>query len=260
MSQPDSSLPDLAALVQLVTEAVLRQLAEGASEAGGAQARHVGWLLGAPVGHLPALSREMAVLARLGHRQSVLGCADALVALTTLGLPPGVATADPAAPVSEQLRLAAEVDLLYVGALGWQQARELAAMQDTDPAVAVTLEALSRGVPVRAVVGDGLGGLHRYGPDTRMKGRLAAEAARIFRDLQGLGVELLPLSAIGRPLAALDTAQHSFGRSLGGLLTETDVERAAGEGRRELRLPAGTVVTPLARDRARELGVSIRRD
>jgi hypothetical protein len=39
------------------------------------------------------------------------------------------------------------------------------------------------------------------------------------------------------------------------VLTAVEVEAAAGGGAREVRVPPGTIVTPLARDRAAALGV-----
>ncbi len=83
------------------------------------------------------------------------------------------------------------------------------------------------------------------------------QAGILWRSWDGLGVKPLALAELRRPLAALEAAASAQSRALGGLLTERDVEEAAAAGLRELRLPGETMVTPLARDRARELDVRI---
>ena len=259
MSRTDAQDPALNELVRAIAEAVLRRLeadAAQATEPGGAR---VLWMLAAPAAHLGRLAREMGVLHRLGHRQRVVGCDDALAALQAEALPAGVQVDAPGASASERLAAVADADVVYLGSLRWAQAAALAAVQDGDDWVAAALEAVAQETPVRVVVGDDLGGLHRFGPGAAAKGRLASVAAERWRALEPLGVTPLALDALGAPLAGLEANQHSWGRALGGLLGEADVSRAAAEGMRELRLPAGTVVTPLAADRARELGLVIRK-
>ena|GEM_PF-4614280 len=41
------------------------------------------------------------------------------------------------------------------------------------------------------------------------------------------------------------------------VIAASDVEYSAASGNRKLQFPAGAIVTPLARDRARELGVTL---
>ena len=88
---------------------------------------------------------------------------------------------------------------------------------------------------------------------------LARRAVERWRGLELLGVTPLSPEDLRRPLETLAAGVSSWGRALGGLLTERDVEEAAAAGLRELRLPAGTQGTPLARDRARALDVKIER-
>jgi hypothetical protein len=222
----------------------------------------------------------MEILGRLAWEQRILCVPEAEVALgmmsrssnhgrATLVGPGGAGEAGLA---SAWLEAAAGCDLLFIGSLAWHQARALTAFDDRDPAVAVVLDALGAGRAVRLLVGEGLTGLHRHrgrgaqepgvslGRRGGAGGAVASEATRLHRALDNLGVSLVSIEAIGAQLAARSAAKEAFGRALGGLLGERDVEQAASEGRRELRLPKDVVVTPLARDRARALGIVLFRE
>lgn len=283
MTQRDEQTLDLDALADVITAAVLAHLSAGAASAGaggGAGARSgagaggpsVGWLLAAPCAHLEAIHRELRVMARLGRAQTVLACSEVAARLgdaAELGVP----VVDAGGGGSQLLETAARLDVLLVASLGWRQAAELAAVDDSDPLVAAALEVLTRAAPVYLMVGAELGGLHRLpGRDGQASGSgsgsgsalspaasgaLPREAEARRRELELVGMRPLALGALGGALGRLGAEAEPFARSLGGLVRERDVETAAAEGRRVVQVGAGAVVTPLARDRARELGVRI---
>ncbi|MFH2006925.1 MAG: hypothetical protein ABI333_10105 [bacterium] len=278
MSNPEEYTLDFAALVEQITRAVLRSLGKPAApgltpevttraEEPALPRRRIGWLLAAPCGHLEPICRELAVLQRLGHHQRVLACTDVVDALRELQGWPGeseglsLQPVDAARGVSAALGRLPELELIYVGALGWQQAALLAELRDDDVFVKIVLQGLAAGTPVSLLSGDGLTGLHRVFPggSAGAAPALQRRADGVWRALEGVGMRRLPLSELRRPLRALEALESTQSRALGGLLTERDVEEAAAAGLRELRLPAGAVITPLALDRARGLGVSIRR-
>lgn len=276
MSTSDHQPLDFAALVALITESVLARMAAPSTAVSlpgptpvvpVPQGQRISWVLAAPCGHLAPLCGELAVLARLGHQQRVVACPDVADSLrSTLAWPgesAGLAlrVVSPSGQgVSALLAELGDTEQLYVGSLGWHQAAALTALDDRDGFVQLLLGALAAGKPVSLVAGealDGLQGLAPGGGDTAAAPALAREAQRLWRALEGLGVKGLDMTELRRPLAALEAASSPQGRAFGGLLTEGDVEEAAAAGLRELRLTRATLVTPLARDRARALDVRI---
>jgi len=279
VSRTQDQTLDFAALVALITESVLGRL-QGATVRSGevslggvvrgnpvaVEARRITWLLAAPCGHLESLCRQLAVLARLGHHQRVVACADVVDGLRSTSTWPGEGPAlglrgigAGGQGVSALLAELSDQELIYVGSLGWHQAAALAALDDRDGFVQVLLGALAAGKPVSLVAGEGLDGLQGLAPGSGGGGSpaLAREAGNLWRSLEALGVNPLDVAELRRPLAALEAANSVVGRAFGGLLSERDVEEAAAAGLRELRLTRATLVTPLARDRARALDVRI---
>lgn len=279
MNKPQDQTLDFTALVALITESVLGRL-QGSPPAGGSApdepaprelppavaARRITWLLAAPCGHLAPLCREVAVLARLGHRQLVVACPDVVDGLRSTPEWPGeseglgLRVVTPGGQgVSALLAQLLDQELIYAGSLGWHQAAALAALDDRDGFVQLLLGALAAGKPVSLVAGENLEGLQGLAPGSRgaASPALARRAQILWRSLEGLGVRPLAMAELRRPLAALEAAGSAQGRAFGGLLTEGDVEEAAAAGLRELRLPRATLITPLARDRARALDVQI---
>jgi hypothetical protein len=286
VSQPQDQTIDFAALVKMITESVLTSLQASSRPDGSAgvapsmpdrpsaleiEARRITWILAAPCGHLELLCREMAVLARLGHQQVVVACPDVVDALRTTPLWPGegaglsLRVVNPDGHgVSALLADLPDQELVYVGSLGWHQAAALAALDDRDGFVQLLLGALAARKPVSLVAAEVLDGLQGLAPGSQtlagpagVSPVLERQAGVLWRSLEALGVKPLALAELRRPLAALEAAASAQGRALGGLLTERDVEEAASAGLRELRISRGTMITPLARDRARELDVRI---
>lgn len=167
--------------------------------------------------------------------------------------------------------------VVYVGALAWNQAFQLSRMDDGDPFVQLILAAVSAQKRVCCLRDETLSGLMGCGGargERSAQGGRSAKGGRdapnlttavtrrsqnLWRELESLGIQGLPLDAVFRPLQALEAAQDSFQRAHGGLVTEKDIEAVIQNGLHRLTLAPGTLVTPLAADRARELGVVLKR-
>ncbi len=278
MSSPQDQMLDFNALVAMITESVLARLQTAAGSAvtpdssppvaaaPSPEARRITWVLAAPCGHLAPLCREIAVLTRLGHHQTVVACPDVVDGLRSTPEWPGEgaelvlqSVGATGQGVSALLSALSDQELIYVGSLGWHQAAALVALDDRDGFVQLLLAGMTAGKTVSLVAGESLDGLQGLAPGSQRGAPpvLARQAQGLWRSLESLGVKPLALSELRRPLAALEAADSPQGRAFGGLLTERDVEEAAAAGLSELRLSRATLVTPLARDRARVLGVRI---
>lgn len=88
---------------------------------------------------------------------------------------------------------------------------------------------------------------------------LMAFARRVIEAQAAVAAGALRFTLAGAPSAALTAtaAPATPGAVLQGVITETTVNRHAGAGR--LYLAPGAVVTPLARDRARQLNLKLER-
>mgnify|MGYP006285720055 CR=1 FL=1 len=263
------------AIAKAVVAEVLRRLGQGSSHdllgpLNQASPLEVLWVLGAPTAHLACFNNLWKRLTRMGYRQRFLLCEETSCLLESdlhfiapkdalvLGSSEPSAGRSSGALTSamEASKWAGESALVYVASLGITQARRLAATDDVEPFARVLMESLLSGTPVHLFRGEGLGGLQGLDPKNHT-GALARQVANLWRDLELLGVQGLRLEDGLRPLTSVEARESALGKTLGGLLTEKDVEEAARSGLNELKLARGTVVTPLARDRARELGVSL---
>ncbi|HOX44009.1 MAG TPA: hypothetical protein PK668_10455 [Myxococcota bacterium] len=220
----------LEALVREVTQAVLAQLAAGATGPDAWRGKAL-ILLPVPPARPDALAGLAEEARRLGFGVETLPGLDAGAAAAALGaLQPG--------------------DVVVVGSLGFAWARRLVELDDGEPGVRLVLGALLAGRPVLAA-SDGLSA----GPAVR--GRVAERAHELLRELIALGLGLRPLAELGASLAGLRAGRDTGGRALGGLLGEADVEALHRAGERRVRLARGCLVTPLARTRAAELGLEL---
>jgi len=250
------------------------------------------WFLGTAARRLDSVVRAMALVARFGAQQTILSCPE--VAGTVEGLLRGanveasVQIVDPGSQpdsVQSAMESVGHADLLYVGTLGWEQAKKAAGADDSDPFAAMLLEGLAAARPVLVLGHEDLPGLQRIalgsvGPDGRLgdgrtdggrtaDGRparaktvgasgLERRAQSLWRDLALLGLEAVAVDDVVRPLATLAATTDSASRARGGLVTEKDIDEVFAAGVLRVTLAPQTVVTPLARDRARELGVELR--
>jgi hypothetical protein len=260
MTERAAPLPSLETLVALATEAVLQALeaqrqADGTDRPAG---RTILWLLGAPAGHLGRLLPTLATLERLGHRQTVAAPLDVTRVVTPA---PGIEVLTVEGAATTLLQRVAEADLVILGALGWAQAAALAALDDRDPFVAAVLDARTAGRPVAALAEPWASGILGAAPGLRAgpvrAAALAREGDARWRAMLALGITPRPLDALTASFTAAPGAGGVADPGLGGLLREQDVAAAAARGQQQLEVPRGTVVTPLARDRARDLGVTL---
>jgi hypothetical protein len=239
---------DIEALVAAVTAEVMARL-DPARQA--PAARRYAFLLPLPGRALPAAVAAASALSRRGHDVSLLASPQAEAALRQLGLEKApVAVAPLEATAGEWLSRGLQGrEALVLGSLGFSLLARLVRREDDDPCVRLLLGALLRGCPVLAL-SDDLDG----------EGALAREAADRLRSLAPLGLTAISSTELDAALQRLERVPDTAARALGGLLTESDVERLGAAGERRLRLARRTAVTPLARSRAAELGLLLERE
>ena len=141
-------------------------------------------------------------------------------------------------------------DVVVIGSIGFGLASRLTRLDDDDPFVRLAVAARLRGLPVLLLRDD-------LEPSSAMGGEIASRAKELLRDLERLGLDVLPTGGLERRLAKAAAAGSVAERDVNGLLTEVDVERLFESGERRLVLSARTLVTPLARSRAATLGLEL---
>ncbi len=140
--------------------------------------------------------------------------------------------------------------LWVLGSLGFGLAGRLARLEDDDPFVRLLSQALLRGRRVLLAA-------EELEPAAAVGGPVAERAAGLLAELERLGCERLSAAALADRVAALEAGDSTASQALAGLVTEADVEQLAADGPRRLALAPGTIVTPLARSRAGELGLEL---
>jgi hypothetical protein len=210
-------------------------------------------VLPVPPGRPADLARDLEELVRLGWRIRGTGSPEALAAMQQAGLPDGVAwkpleTAHGAGGADAR---PGSHDVVVLGSLGFAFARRLADLDDDDPVVRLIARALLGGRKVLALADD----LAPTG--TTASGAVAREAAERLQGLARLGVDVRRAAELEGVLSRLADAGATVARTAGGLLTEADVVRLREAGETRLVLPPRTIVTPLARSKAVELGLSL---
>lgn len=172
-------------------------------------------------------------------------------------------------PAEEELKkraprekLVAAHDLVLLPAVGDDDAAKMALGLFDEPVARTALAALAVGKPLVAA-------LHTpYGEALKTRSPLLK---RMFdghqRALQGYGFEIVPATQLATLISARYSAPSSTlpngsnptlasGNGKKQLITAQDIDHFARSGQ-PLRLPPGALITPLARDRARELGLNI---
>jgi len=157
------------------------------------------------------------------------------------------------APVQAILADLREGDVLLLAAANFEAARLLLALRDDHDWVHLLLQAHLAGRPV--VVCEDL--LASGSPAATNP--VAREADQLLRQLRQAGYRLAPARDLARLFKDLARACDPGLQGAPDLLTEQDVENLVRAGHRELRLHARTLVTPLARSRADELGLGLLR-
>ena len=206
---------------------------------------------------LPAHTPRLAELAESAASLSLDGWRlHAFAADELLAGPEGLAAewtgirALSSASVSKLLASLKAGDAVVLGSIGFGLAARLARLDDDDPFVRLAVAARLKGLPVLLLRDD-------LEPSSGVGGEIASRANDLLRDLERLGLEVLPARGLERRLAKAAAAGSVAERDVGGLLTEVDVERLFESGERRLVLSARTLITPLARTRASALGLEL---
>lgn len=242
---------DIERLIRQVVDLVLAQLQRPEDEGEPALRRTIHLLLPIQTRHVDGLADQLRRLRRSGHGVLCGTTARVLAWLESTGrradLADEVIALDQAC-LGNALGNYGPRDLVVLGSMGFACAERLAALDDEDPLVRLVSQALLSGVRVLAVDDDLASG---------QTGSLSGRAERSRRELEGLGIELLPGAELAARIAREVAADTTLSQSLAGLLTEVDVERLAGAGQRRVVLGINTIVTPLARSRAVALGLEL---
>jgi len=243
-------------LVQAITERVLARLAGGGGSTTsiGGRRRRVVVLLAAPSGHLAALADCVDAVRRAGWPVRTIASTAVLRELDRAGLRErfGKDIDDAGqAGIADRLAELRPGDVMVLATAGFASARRLHDLDDDDPFVRLVTQGLLRGLQVLVVTDDLTPAL----PASRNE--VARRAEALLRDIGGLGVELVRVSDLPALLDRLVASDVTISQTVGQLLTEADVERIRASGETRLALAARTIVTPLARSRAAELGLEL---
>ena len=253
---------DSEGLIRAVTEQVLSRLGAhpGAQAEAGVAApavrapRRVLLLLPSASRGLSRLSAQVAELIQRGHRVTVLTRTAVAGDLERLGLQgrlgPELLTVEAHGLTGLLVELDPR-DWVVLGSLGFSLAKALLSRDDQDPFVRVISQALLSGGPVALLPED-----LRSDP-AAARSSLALEGQSLLRDLQGMGISAVPAGELVRTALALESTDGTLTREAGTLLTEEDVRRLHQAGERRLVLGRRTLLTPLAKSRAAELGLEI---
>ena len=132
--------------------------------------------------------------------------------------------------------------------MGFSLGRRLADLSDDDPLVQLATTALLSGVRV-GVVTDGIESRGRNITSPEMN----EISKRIKKGLSGIGIRLLTMRNLTNDLT---TSTNIFG---GKVVTEDTVIEYHRKDIWDMNVPRKVVITPLARDKAKELGMRINR-
>ncbi|MBS2033580.1 hypothetical protein JST97_01220 [bacterium] len=122
------------------------------------------------------------------------------------------------------------------------------------PASAAAVAGVMQGVPVlaSALEVDNL---------KRSSGRLPGPFLSLFhqhlRTVEGMGVQVLEQEALVRRLGARVSAPASAAGKGRDVITLSDLEAAARAGQKILQVVPGTIITPLAREKAAQMGIEV---
>jgi len=144
-----------------------------------------------------------------------------------------------------------EYRMVVVPAVGFHTVRAIAELRDEDPFAQLVLQALLRGLKV-VMLTDALVPAQREGASVAPGLRAAAEVN--LKKLLAYNIVLVRLDEIGTAVAEKKVPSSK------DLITEQDIIDLKNGDVTGLRVPPKTIVTPLARDKAKELGITIIRE
>ena len=123
------------------------------------------------------------------------------------------------------------------------------------PASAAAIAAVMQGIPVLAWA-------HEVDQVKRASGRLPGPFLSLFhqhlRNVEGMGIQVLETAALVSRLGVRVAAPASAAGKGRDVITVSDLEAAARAGQKFLQLVPGTIVTPLARDMAAQMGIEVK--
>jgi hypothetical protein len=123
------------------------------------------------------------------------------------------------------------------------------------PASAAALAGVMQGIPV-------LASAHEVDLLKRSSGRLPGPFLSLFhqhlRAVEGMGIQILESDALITRLGARVSAAPTSAGKGRDVITFSDLEAAARAGQKVLQLTPGTIVTPLAREKAAQMGIEVR--
>jgi hypothetical protein len=148
------------------------------------------------------------------------------------------------------------VEAVVLPALPLEVVSKLGLLIPDVPAVAAALEGVMQGRPVWAASLE----VDKFRRSSgRLPGGLQSAYYQHLRALEGLGIQVLQPPELARKLqgGAAQTAIASGSSKGRDVLTVEDLEAALKAGQRVLTLTPGTIVTPLAREKAQTMGIEV---
>ena len=165
---------------------------------------------------------------------------------------PGVSWIDPPASWEE---LVNSVEAVVLTGLPLEVLSKMALLIPDVPAVAAALTGLIQGRPVFAASPE----VDKFRRSSgRLAGGLQAAYYQHLRAVEGLGLQILEPPQLAQKLqsgVARSLPSSAKGRDV---LTVEDLDAALRSGQRVLNLAPGTIVTPLAQEKAQTMGIEVR--
>ncbi len=246
---------DIERLIRQVTDLVLARMGTETKD-GASNRRQIRVLLPSPTDNLKTLARVLSSLEKSGYPTSTMVTAQVRSWMESVGMMAGFPghvqyAHEPWTDI--EISLQANSHVLLLGSLGFAFCKRLLEFNDEDPMVWMTTRALLQSVPVLAVRDD-----LEPAPLAEATASVATKGLAILNDLQSMGIQVLGLDQMDEQIKNICISDGTLSRALGRLLTEADVERLASLGHKKIVLEKRTVITPLAKAKASELGLELK--
>jgi hypothetical protein len=122
------------------------------------------------------------------------------------------------------------------------------------PASAAAVAGVMQGVPVLA---SALEVDHLKRSSGRLPGPFLSLFHQHLRSAEGMGIQVLEQEALVRRLGAWVSPPVSAAGKGRDVITVSDLEAAARAGQKSLQVVPGTIITPLAREKAAQMGIEV---
>jgi len=157
--------------------------------------------------------------------------------------------------VADAAAAASAYDAVLVGTLSRNLVAKVALLATDSTAGELVLQALLAGKTVVAA-GDGL-----EAETAHIPAAAKSTVQGYLRTLTEMGMDILPAAQLAErfPTVAAMRSARRGGSASRTIVTADEVADAARAGKRALEVPADAIITGAAEDRARELGVELRR-